>query len=795
MKLVKLIIAIILIALPLNAVNAAVIGVTSPKANTVYTAGSTLYISYVFLDVDSVNIEVFSPFNGGTWEVVVDSLPTHEGTKIPIENLKAPDWAHYQIRITDLHHKADTAYSGAFTILNPPSPVLQLKVKEDSIMAGANINLTWDISPSVDSIAIETFDSWKKRWTSENHTFQTRDSALILNSGEGIMGGMHYYRIYDVNYPDKYSNTDSFFVSDHIFGGIDSLYPANESEEIHILPDTETDSFVFLIYFREFIELVPGKHIEINNDARGVVTTLSTNDTNKVKIVKDMNGDPTILSIQPPLPLEHSTRYYILSDKGIVKDMAGNSFNGFRDNLAWNFYTRTLNDFNGTLSYAGELTGNLVMGLYDQSDIENNITNHPENFQYNEDTDFPYNYSIGVPANGSYGIFCFLDLNNNFDADDGEPTGFTDNLNMNGKDSAGIDILLTDNAVYDNVFVLDQAKSYWGNNETFAYNAFLKSYFAGDWNSGSTPVVANAYKMDKLLWGVDFKLRENGSDNLGNSVLSPGTAVHLEFDFPDSLTINYIAGGALITGARMLKNRLILDLNVINPVASQSGNPDATLGFMISCSPDHTAGVNAYGSLFYGETYLKDISPVKNSSGSAVGIRINGKNGVENRLTGMLSDNFLIHNFGQLDPRQMPANSNNLLAYIPDLDASQYTVDNSFNVITKNFDTDGDGKLNKMYRVVVANKNWSPHDILFTYDITTGIDHSAMEQADIYYSKTTNTFNSTDVIRGITVYDISGKTVYHSDETGTTFRPSETPVKGVYLIRTADKTVRKVLIQ
>ena len=795
MRFVKLIIAIVLIALPLNAVYAAVIGVTSPKKNSVYTAGSTLYISYVFLGVDTVNIEVYSPLNGGTWEVVVDSLPTVEGTKIPIENLKAPDWAHYQIRIIDFHHIADTAYSGVFTILNPPSPILYIDVNEDTIQAGSELYYNWDISPSVDSIAFEEFNPWRNRWVKQDLDFQSRDSSLIINPGQGIMGGMHYYRIFDVNYPDKYSNIDSVYVRDNIFGGIDSLHPTNGQENVDILLESQVDTCVFLVYFKEFIELIPGKNIEINNEAQGVVATLSTSDTGKVKIMNDINGDPTILSINPPLPLEHSTRYFILSDKGIVKDMSGNLFNGFRDNLDWNFKTETLNDFKGTITYSGSLNGNLVMGLYDQSDIDNNITNHPENFAYNEDTKFSYNYAVGAPVDGTYGIFCFLDLNNNFEADSGEPTGFTDNLIMNGKDSTGINIQLVDNGYLDDVFVLDQAKSYWGKNETFSYNAFLKSYSAGDRNSGATPVITDANKLDKLLWAVNFKLLENGSDDLTNSVLTPGTAVHLEFDFPDSLTINYIAAGGIITKAQMLRNRLVLDLNIINPVASNSGNPGAALGFIISCSTDYSAGVNAYGSLFFGDIYMKDIRPVQNSNGSAIGVRINGKNGVKNRLTGMLSDNYLTNNFTRFDPEHMPANSNSLMAVIPDLVPAQYEVNNSFNVLSESYDVDGDGKPNKMYRVVVSNSNWSAHDILFSYNVTTNTQSPGIKMPVIYYNRNLNAFVCNQEIQGLTVYDITGKVVYNTDKKSSQFSLSNPPTKGVYFVKISHKQVRKILVQ
>ncbi|MFB6341375.1 hypothetical protein ACE1ET_06615 [Saccharicrinis sp. FJH62] len=800
MRLVKLIIATILIALPLNAVNAAVIGVTSPKKNSVYTAGSTLYISYVFLDVDTVNIEVFSPLNGGTWEVVVDSLPTVEGSKIPIQNLKAPDWAHYEIRIIDFHHKADTAYSGPFTILNPPSPVLRLKVQEDTIQSGSDLNLNWDISPSVDSIAFEQYDPWKKRWILQDFEYMTRDSSKMIRTGKGLMGGVHYFRIYDVNFPDKYSNIDSFYVRDNVFGGIDSLFPANDAEDVNILLESGSDTCVFLVYFKEFIELVPGKSIEINNEAQGVVTTISTSDTAKVKVINDIYGDPTILSIQPPLPLTHSTRYYILSDKGIVKDMSGNIFNGFRDNLDWNFHTEALNDFKGTLTYNGSLTGNLVIGLYDQSDIESNITNHPENFEYNEDTDFPYSYAIGAPVDGTYGIFCFLDLNNNFEVDAGEPTGLLDSLSMNGKDTTGINILLTDNASVDDVFVFDQAKSYWGNNETFGYNAFLKSYYAGDWYSGSTPVISNAYKIDELLWGVSFRIRENGSDDLANSVLKPGTVAHLEFDFPDSLTINYIAAGGIITKAQMLSNRLVLDLTVVNPVSSNSGNLKASLGFIISCSPDHSAGVNAHGSLFFGDNYVKDISPVLSSNGNAIGVRINGKNGVESHLIGMLSDNYLVNNFSQIDPKHMPVNSNSLMAVIPDLDPAQYEVDNSFDVYSKSYDIDGDGKLNKMYRVVVSNNSWSAHDILFTYNITTKIQDNNASVPNIIYNRNQNAFISDGLIYGLTVYNITGRKLIDITGTSKVYKIKTEFNEGIYILHIHSKdgsedVVKKIIVR
>ena len=47
----------------------------------------------------------------------------------------------------------------------------------------------------------------------------------------------------------------------------------------------------------------------------------------------------------------------------------------------------------------------------------------------------------------------------------------------------------------------------------------------------------------------------------------------------------------------------------------------------------------------------------------------------------------------------MPTTSEGLSGYIPDLDAIDYSVENSFPVISAGFDVDGDGIDNNMYKV------------------------------------------------------------------------------------------------
>lgn len=769
--------------LSLNQSYGAFLNVISPIENQVYNSGGSLNITYAFFEVDTVKIEVYSPVNGGTWEIVADSFPTSNGTTIPITNLSAPDWNFYQIRVSDFNGIADTAYSGYFTILNPALPTLKLNIKEQTIPVGNFISLQWIASPSVDSIIIQIYKSNRENWENINNNYSTNDSSLKYFIPTNAAGGTYYFRYYDANNTNKFSNIDSVFINDNLFAGIDSLRPNNGDTAVNIMLDYGNKKNRLYAYFKEAINLIDGKIIDIYNETGGLVWSFPT-DSPQVHIIPDINGDSSILVIEPNLPLQHSSHYYIIMDIGAISDKSGNIFNGFQSPTDWAFNTVKLHTFSGSIQYDGEVENSMIIGLYTNEDVRNNILTNPANILSEYQPLFPTIYSIGVPENGEYALLCFIDVNDNFIYDKGEPVAFRENLIMNGKDSSGVNLLIKDPVEQKSTFVLDTKKSYWGNKKPFIYNRFINAYYAGNLTSGRTPLTNDAVKKDNLLWGVQFWIHETDSTDLANSVLNKGTALHLEYTYPDSLTVNAIAAGAKIKGLKIFPKRLVIDMEVIDPVESLNSNLKAACGFIISCSPEYTNNINAYGSIFFGDFDIQNLSFAKTATNDLVGLNIVGKNTVEGTLTALLSDSFLVNLSEQFNPASMPANSAKLRGLIPEILPSKYSIDNTADVITSGFDTDGDGKNNKMYAVTITNANWSSRRLLFGVDEASSLNADlSFEKLSIYYNSLSHSIESSDELQQVSIFDITGKHVKTHNQPSKLFELESNMRKGIYFIR------------
>lgn len=761
---------------------AAFLNVISPKENQVFINGGTLNITYASFDVDTVKIEVFSPVNGGIWETIADSFLTSNGTTIPITNINAPDWAHYKIRITDFSGLADTAYSGYFTILNPSSPTIKLNIKENAVTVGTPLTFEWDASPSVDSLVIQVHKPNRNDWEFINVNYATKDSALSYVIEPNAPGGMYYFRSFYHSTPNKISNIDSVFVTDNFFSGIDSLSPGNGDTAVSIYLNQGASKGKIFVFFNEAVRLVSGKIIDIYNETGGLVNSFPT-DSNRIYLLPDQNNDSSILVIEPRVPLLHSSHYYLLMDVGTVKDLAGNNFEGIQSPTNWTFNTVKMHTFSGSVSYEGTINNSVVISLFNQNAIATNNFSNPANIISHFKPSVPYNYSIGVPQDGYYGLLCYIDVNENYTYDSDEPVAFRDNILMDGKDSSGINLQLKNLVQPKPTFVLDTKKSYWGSNKPFKYNKFINGFTAGNQLSGNSPITFNPALKSPLLWELRFMDYGTNAFDLSATPFTIGTKLHLEYTYPDSIHINSIVAGAKLTGLQFLPKRLIIDLEVVDPVESQNSNLGAACGLLISCSPNHTNRVKAFGSSFYGDFDIATMAYANYIKKDVIGVSIVGKNSVEGMLTALLSDSFLINMSDQFNPLAMPENSLQLRGLIPEILPNKYIVDNSANVITTAYDSDGNGMPNKMYAVSITNAIWSSRRLLFGADNTTSVQNAENSVNVLYYNRLTQSIESSVLIRSLKVFDLAGRIVFESDASTKSVALNNSVPKGIYIIQ------------
>jgi hypothetical protein len=759
----RIYIFLLLLLSALVPVHGALLKITSPKSGDIYQAGATLTISYLYVDVDTIKIEVFSPKNGGIWEVIVDSLKTSpQPISIPLNN--PPDWAHYKIRMSDVKGVAPVDTTQEFTILNSNARQLSLTVFPDTVRQHEVFNVHWDISPSVDTIIFQGLGPLDADWVTLPLSFNTADSVLPFNLSASLPGGKYYLRMLDADSTKFSSNIDSVFLRDTAFAGLHFTYPTNNQIDVLLRLEGSPVNLACIAAFNEPVQLTPGKKAALRTKGGILVQEISVSDTAYCRVIADSNGHKTLVGFYFDLPLIHSTEYYVTVEPSAVTDNFGNVFNGFTKPTDWAFKTVVYPTFSGRVSYDGSTFGPLMLGLFTRADVEKGKFDSPVTSIGEQFPSFPYNYSVGVPSNGDFAIYCFMDYDNNGEVSGDEPVAFSGNLTMQGDDSTNIHLHLEEAVFHDSVFLLDVGKSYWGAFKPLQYNGFAKAFYAGTWASGRTPGTDHPHRLDDNLWGVGFWIHETDSDDLANSLWNAGTLLHLEYTYPDSLEINFVASGGNIKKVQILKNRLIVDVEVINPVESASGDLGASCGLIISCSPAHTGGVNAHGSVFYGNIYSADMGVAVYPSTNTVGMRIHGKNGVEVTFTALLSDSFLINNYPEVTPQNLPANSLTMRGFIPGLDASDYIVDKSAPVITTGFDIDGDGKANKMYKVVIKNSNWSPHDLLFGKESNAVGVNEIQNKISIWYSQSNGTLHITEPLTDVTIYDMKGSVVARIDE-------------------------------
>ena len=296
----------------------------------------------------------------------------------------------------------------------------------------------------------------------------------------------------------------------------------------------------------------------------------------------------------------------------------------------------------GTIEYDGTTIGDLYIFAFLQSDYDADDYSNPQNMVVIDDPNYPYDYELMCADENEFIIFAFIDFDGNEEYDLDEPLAIVENVTVAGEAITDLDMRLEQNVEVTGVFQLDTLASTWNNGtESGTFHDMGGGLFSPGTKDGYTAMTMNSFEQDSLLYGFGFWIDESDSDDLDSSYLIAGTKLHLEYTFPDTLAINFIAVGSLVEGVTLTDGRLAIDIEVVDPVQSASGDFDASCGITISCDPKHSGGIDCYGSVYYGDLYVHDMGFALSEVDDKVGLRVNGYNGVEGHLTALLSDSLL----------------------------------------------------------------------------------------------------------------------------------------------------------
>ena len=413
----------------------------------------------------------------------------------------------------------------------------------------------------------------------------------------------------------------------------------------------------------------------------------------------------------------------------------------------------------GTISYDGTTAGKLYVVAFNQDEYAAQNYMTPLNIVEVDDPIYPYAYDIMCTDNNTCALLAFIDYNGNQQYDADEPYSDVQNIVTNGLAITGQDMALEEQVNVTAVFKLDTLLSTWDNGtENGTFHRYGNGYYTPGKINGRTALTMDSFDEDTLLFGFGFWIDETDMDELDSSYWEAGTKLHMVYTFPDSLDINFIAVGSLVDGVKVTHGRLVIDVEVVDPVHSASGDFKASCGISVSCDPKHSGGVDCYGAIFYGDLYARDMTFVVNRMADKVGMRVNGYDGVEGHFTALLPDSFLI-NVLQFPAGAMPVNSEVLDGFIPDLLRTQdYTVTNQFTPITTGFDMDGDGIYNAMYKLTINNSSWSAHDLVFGAAESTGVND--VEAITSAISARANLIVVNDAVDKLELFDITGKLIW-----------------------------------
>ena len=760
-----------------NAWSQIAMNLISPKSDTVYMAHDPFEIHFLQLGVDSVNIDLYMPRNGGTWVSLIDSFPAKTSTRIQLDSINVPDWGSYNLRIVDIHHKAETVYSGKFTVLNASKPTLYFGIDEDTSKVSAKFNLHYAFSPSVNSVVLQVLRPLSVSWETLPNKLNKSEASLILTPNNNYQTGTYLYRIYDAEH-NTFSAADSIYLIDDLFAGLLYLSPANGETDVNIRLNNQRSRGNISIRYNEPVKLGADKTLDLYHETAGLVASFSTSDAN-VKL----SSNNRVLTILPPLPLIHTSNYYLIMDDGFVTDFAGNPSGGFQSSDQWTFSTVQMYNINGTIFYSGLPRGTLYYGLYSQSDISNNDFSSPIDIASEFEADFPFPYQIAVPKSDTFGIFVFQDYNDNLLPDNNEPSVFAESVIINNADTFGVDLILKESSDTAPVFRLEAASSYYGNLNPIKYNHFFNSFQLGQYGKGNTACVKNPKQIMEGFFKTRFFTEENGEDELINTDIKPGTRIHLEYSYPDSVDINFIAASANVSEVIIEPERLVIELEVIDPAASASGDRESACGFIISCSPSHSANIPAYASIMYSNISIEDMRLLSASYSQSLGLNLQGIDTVETNFTVLLSDSFLINTFEEFRSDNLPPNSLNFKAEIPGGALETFSYNNTFGVDKTHFDIDGDGIKNRMYKVAAQFTGSSGKDVIFTLDPTTDDENLSVENLNLRYFQASHSILSNVPIQTVHLIDLTGKIVFTNNVSSSEFNLPTHLKKGIYLYR------------
>ena len=457
--------------------------------------------------------------------------------------------------------------------------------------------------------------------------------------------------------PNVQSNVVIANVTDDDFAEIRELNPAHLSNVAADLSGLDAPGML-MATFEEAIEIVGGKTIHLkSNDTDPVTDIQLSTDNSSLVFVDSENPNALVLDVSASLPLENGASYYVEMGGDVITDIAGNAFAGFSD--SWSFTVSESYSISGQVAYDGTTEGDLFVLLYTVDDwIENDFSN-PAGAVIDLDPSFPRDYVMENLGNDDYVLFAFMDYNGDGQYNDGdEPVDIDIEVTIDGANLTGLNVYLEEEVSVTGDFVLDiTASSYTHPIEgEGTFTAREGGYFVTPTLNGLTAKTMNSFEEAPDLFGMGFWIEENEGgqnneeDELGGSMLDAGTVLHLEYTYSTVREINFVSVGGTVTGCSIVKgaeeNRLILDIVVVDPVRSASGDYNACCGISISCDPAHTGGVSAYGSVFYADLYTHDMGMTVTSTSDMIGSRINGENGYEGHLTALISDEFPCACFG-----------------------------------------------------------------------------------------------------------------------------------------------------
>ncbi|MDF1860203.1 MAG: hypothetical protein P1U87_08310 [Verrucomicrobiales bacterium] len=199
-----------------------------------------------------------------------------------------------------------------------------------------------------------------------------------------------------------------------------------------------------------------------------------------------------------------------------------------------------------------------------------------------------------------------------------------------------------------------------------------------------------------------------GDTELSSTVLVAGTTLTLYFDKGATDSVNYVAiitdTTASITYEVISSTRVKIVANVVNPVASASGDLNAVFGLVIDYQ--NVPALNFEQTVFATNMHHFDVSPPATQPSGVAGINANGLNGTSAQFRAFMPITYLA-SIGLTDPSECKG-------YVDGIETPPGDFTNEGLDATLGFDfMDAGNPTNEVLKVVINNDSWSPHDMQF----------------------------------------------------------------------------------